>query len=80
MQPKDVKKKVMILTGNYRIQGEITIPDNVRLTDHIAQSRHFFALTHAKVFDHHGQETLAADFLDVHRDRVEILVPEDGED
>ncbi len=74
---KEVDKvRVVILTGHYRIMGDISITKGTRLTDHISGSMQFFAVTDAEVTNNEGKHILSASFIDVHRDRVEILMPD----
>lgn len=74
---KEVEKiRVVILTGHYRIMGDITISKGTRLTDHISGSKQFFAVTDAEVTNNEGRHIMSASFIDVHRDRVEIVMPD----
>ena len=74
---KDTEKvRVVILTDTYRIMGDITLEKGRRLTDHIVSSESFFAVTDAEVIDLSGRQVLTAAFLDVHRDKVQIVQPD----
>ncbi len=74
---KEVEKvRIVLLTGHYRIMGDITLAKGTRLTDHIAGSKQFFAVTDAEVTNNEGRQILSAEFIDVHRDHVEIVMPD----
>ena len=71
------KTRVMILTGEYRITGEINLLPGARLTDYIVEAKSFIALTDAEVSDRDGRRLLTAPFLNVQRDRIEIITLEE---
>jgi hypothetical protein len=70
------RTRVVILTGHYRILGEISLMPGARMTDFLEESREFFAVTDAEVWDLSGRRIVAAKFLDVHRAHIEVMVPE----
>lgn len=75
---RDIKKvRVIILTSNYRIMGEISLPKGARLTDHIAHSKSFFAVTNAEVTNMDGDHVATAEFMDIHRDHVQVIMPDE---
>ena len=71
------KTKVIILTGHYRINGEIHLHENDRVTDYVRGAESFIVLTDAEVMDHSGHVILTTPFLNVHRDKIEAIMPED---
>lgn len=71
------KMKVLILTGHFRITGEVALIQGARLTDYLVSSKPFLAVTDAEVLDHEGRPVLFSSFLNVHRDHVEVIVPID---
>ncbi len=71
------KTKVIILTTNHRIKGNISLYSNVRLTDYIVEAKPFIAVTDAEVKDINGYLIFNASFLNVQKDRIEIIVPAD---
>lgn len=73
-QSKD-KTKVVILTGHYRIIGKINLVTGARLTDYIVDAKSFIALTEAEVTDREGRRIFNAPFLNIQRDRIEVIVP-----
>lgn len=76
--PNDENRtRVTILTGNHRIKGYIDLIPGARLTDFIVDSKSFIAVTDAEVWELHlgGRQVLAADFIDVSRDHIQIITP-----
>lgn len=71
------KVQVFILTRHYRIKGYIAQFSNTRLTDYIIESKSFIAVTDAEVMDIDGKKIFATPFLNVQRDRIEIITPAD---
>ena len=71
------KTKVVILTTNHRIKGNISLYSNARLTDYIVEARPFIAVTDAEVMDINGNLIFNASFLNVQKDHIEIIVPAD---
>ena len=71
------KMRVVILTSSYQIHGDITLEKGTRLTDHVDKSPAFLALTDAEVTSREGNSVLAAGFLDVNRQSIEIVVPDE---
>ncbi len=77
MNTPEGKTRVMILTGHYRITGEINLLPGARLTDYIVDAKSFIALTDAEVSDLDGRRLLTSAFLDVQRNRIEVIIPEE---
>ena len=75
MQRED-RTRITILTTTYRIHGEVALTAGARLTDFIVDAKTFIAVANAEVTTHAGREILRAPFLNVHRDQIEIIVPE----
>ena len=71
------KTKITILTGAYRIKGYIDLLPGARLTDFIVDAKSFVAVTDAEVWELHlgGRQVLAAPFIDVSRDHIQIVMP-----
>jgi hypothetical protein len=69
--------KITILTGTYRIKGSIHLQTRARVTDYMVESRNFIALTNAEVWEPDGRQVLTAPFLDVSREHIQVVVPED---
>jgi hypothetical protein len=75
MITEEERTKVIIFTSCYRITGEIALVKGARLTDYIKSAESFTALTRAEVTDLEGNSVFKASFLDVNRDRIEIIAP-----
>lgn len=74
----DNTTRVVILTAHYRIVGNIDLLPGARMTDYIAEAKTFFAVTDAEVWDLNGRKITACGFMDVNRDHVEIIMPENA--
>jgi hypothetical protein len=77
MSIEQTKTRVTILTSAYRIKGYIDLIPGARLTDFIVEAKSFVAVTNAEVWELHlgGRQVLAADFIDVSRDHIQIVMP-----
>ncbi len=71
------KMRVIILTPSFKIRGEINATPNERVTDYLLNAKSFVAVTDAEVSTLDGEVVLRAPFIDVQRDRIEILSPEE---
>ncbi|CAN0091879.1 unnamed protein product [Phaeothamnion confervicola] len=71
------KTRVTILTGAYRIKGYIDLIPGARLTDFIVEAKSFVAVTDVEVWELHlgGRQILAANFIDVSKDHIQIVMP-----
>jgi hypothetical protein len=77
MSSQEPKVKVRIYTPNYQIDGNIAKFASERLTDYMVSAKSFLALTEATVYSSEGRRLFYSRFLDVNRDKVEIIVPHD---
>ena len=77
MTTEETRTKVTILTGSYRIKGYIDLLPGARLTDFIVEAKNFVAVTDAEIWELHlgGRQVLAAPFIDVSRDHIQIITP-----
>lgn len=77
MSAEQTKTRVTILTSAYRIKGYIDLIPGARLTDFIVEAKSFVAVTDAEVWELHlgGRQILAAAFIDVSRDHIQIVLP-----
>jgi len=73
---RDDRTRVIILTDSYKIIGELHLVAGARLTDYLTEAKSFIAVTDAQVTDHSGREIMSAPFVNVNRDRVEVIVPD----
>lgn len=69
--------EVVLYTTRYIVHGSIALLPGSRLTDYLRESRNFIAVCEALVTDLEGRELFRSDFLDVHRDTVEIAIPKE---
>jgi len=78
MADEDRRTKVTILTGSYRIKGYIDLLPGARLTDFLREARDFIAVTDAEVYELMigGRQLIAAPFLDINRDHIQIITPQ----
>ncbi len=75
MAIEENKTRVTILTGTYRIKGNIELLPGARVTDYMAEARGFIAVTHAEVWEVVGRQVFVAPFLNVNRDHIQIITP-----
>ncbi len=75
METEQGKTKVIILTANYRIFGEIAHFSDARLTDYMVEAKIFLAVTNAEVMDRDGHKIFSTPFMDVQRDQIEVITP-----
>lgn len=77
MTADETRTKITILTSAYRIKGYIDLLPGSRLTDFIVDAKSFVAVTEAEVWELHlgGRQVLAAPFIDVSRDHIQIVMP-----
>jgi hypothetical protein len=77
MSMDEPKTRVTILTSTYRIKGYIDLLPGARITDFMAEARDFIAVTNAEVWELQvgGRQMLAAPFINVSREHIEIILP-----
>jgi hypothetical protein len=75
MAGEENKTRVTILTGTYRIKGNIDLLPGARVTDFMAEARGFIAVTDAEVWEVVGRQVFTAQFLNVNRDHIQIIAP-----
>lgn len=77
MQTEQLRTKVTILTGTYRIRGHIDLLPGARITDYMSEAREFIAVTEAEVWElvPGGRMVLSAPFINVSRAHIEIITP-----
>jgi hypothetical protein len=69
------RTRVTILTGTYRIKGNIDLLPGARVTDFMAEARGFIAVTEAEVWEVVGRQVFTAPFINVNRDHIQIIAP-----
>jgi hypothetical protein len=77
MTANDNRTKVTILTGTYRVKGYIDLLPGARVTDFLTESKDFIAVTDAEVWELGNRHILNAPFINVSRDHIQIVIPED---
>ena len=70
-------KTVIILTADYRIRGDIDVAPDERITDYVTAAKTFLALTDAEVRTLEGRIMFASPFINVHRDHIVVIAPEE---
>ena len=71
------RTKVTIFTASYRIKGFIDLLPGSRVTDYMTGAKEFIAVTDAEVWELEvgGRQLLAAPFLNVSRDHIQVIAP-----
>lgn len=72
------RQKVIIFTRSFEIKGDLNIYQGVRLTDYMNESKSFISVTGVEVKDRSGEMRLKTKFLNVRRDEIVIILPEDS--
>ena len=77
MPTPENRTKVTIFTASYRIKGYIDLIPGARVTDFMAESRAFIAVTEAEVWELEvgGRQLLSAPFVDVSREHIQVIAP-----
>jgi len=76
MAESENRARVVIVAGSYRIKGEIELVAGARITDYMIESKEFFAMTDAEVWDLEGRKILTAPFINVCRSHVVVVAPD----
>ena len=74
---EELRTKVTILTGTYRIRGYIDLLPGARVTDFMTEAHDFIAVTDAEVWElvPGGRLVISAPFINVSRAHIEIITP-----
>jgi hypothetical protein len=72
------KQKVIIFTHQFEIRGSLNIYQGVRLTDYMNESKLFISVTDIEVKRKSGDFKMKAGFLNVRKDDIEMIIPEDS--
>ena len=77
MGTQESMTKVTLLTDAYRITGYVDLVPGARVTDFMQEAKQFVAVMDAEVYEVQppGHQILVAPFIDVNRDRIEIITP-----
>jgi hypothetical protein len=78
MAQSDIRTKVTILTGSFRIKGYIELLPGARVTDYMREAREFIAVTDAEVWDLTlgGRQLVAVPFLNVSCQHIQVITPQ----
>ena len=68
--------RVHIYTDQFIIDGEIGMFSDTRMTDYIISAHEFIAVTNARVFSPDKKILCHADFLNIQKNKIVIIVPE----
>jgi hypothetical protein len=72
------KQRVVIFTRQFEVRGSLNIYQGVRLTDYMNESKAFISVTDVTVNRRGEGEFLKAHFLNVRKEEIEMIVPEDS--
>jgi hypothetical protein len=72
----ELKRRVTILTGSYRIKGRIDLLPGARVTDYMNEAKGFIAVTEAEVWETGDRKVLTAPFINVSKEHVVIVSPD----
>ena len=77
MPAEEMRTKVTIFTGSYRIKGYIELIPGARVTDYMSEAKQFIAVTDAEVWELEvgGRQLMSAPFLNVSREHIQIIAP-----
>ena len=77
MPAEEMRTKVTIFTGSYRIKGYIELIPGARVTDYMSEAKQFIAVTDAEVWELEvgGRQLMSAPFLNVSRDHIQVIAP-----
>ncbi len=68
--------RVVLLTGSYRLEGDVHVVPGGRLLDEINKERDFIPLTNASVFEVSGDQPLdTLEFIAVNKSQVVMVAP-----
>lgn len=73
----ETKTKIIILMKSFRITGSIDLLPGVRISDYLMECRDFMAVTDAEVWNLEGRKLLASSFVDINREHIDMIMPED---
>jgi len=72
------KIAVVVLTGDYRIEGEMYLVSGSRLTDIVnVKTKDFFPITDAKIYSSSGEIIYSLNYLAVNRDAILAIFPKE---
>ena len=69
---------VLVITPNHRVTGRIALVPGARLTDYVREHTHFVPMVDVVVSDLEGHPLFKAPFLDLSKDHIELILPQDS--
>lgn len=69
------KTKVVLLTRDFKIEGEIDLIKGARITDFMNGVQKFMVVTDVTVFDHHEKEIYQGGFINVQVANIQVVLP-----
>ena len=77
MQLDPNRTRITIFTSSYRIKGYIDLIPGARVTDYMAEAKNFIAVTDAELWELEvgGRQLMAAPFLNVSREHIQVIAP-----
>lgn len=75
MEETDSKTKVTVLTSTYKIKGTIELIHGARMTDYMAESREFIAMTDVQIWELGDRHVMNTPLINVSRQHVQIITP-----
>lgn len=76
MAEDNSRTRVTILTNTFRIKGDIDLMPGARVTDYMMDTKAFFAVTGAEVWNLEGRMIFSTAFLNVSRSHVVVVSPD----
>ncbi len=79
MKTRKDQLKVVVFTAQHKIQGNLHLVENSRLTDILnteSVSRDFLPITKAQLLDLRTGKTATAEFLSVNKKHIEMVIEE----
>jgi len=73
------RTRVIIITRDFRIEGQIDLIQGARITDFMNEARKFMVVTDATVANHSEKQVLRGDFINVQVANIEIILPAESE-
>ena len=70
------RKKVTIYTRNHRIEGEMYLASEARVTDELnVRNREFIAVTNAKIYSLHGDNFIqSVDYVTINKGAIDVVL------
>lgn len=72
------KTSIIMLTRDFRIEGEIDLIPGARMTDFMNNASKFIVVTDATVNDLDGSEILRGQFINVLMESIQVILPADS--